>query len=132
VTIFSSSLFPNRAPSGCLCLTSYIGGTRYPAFASLPSNELIDLTMADLRELLGVKGSPVFSQATLYPRAIPQYNVGYGKYRDRLNEIEAQAPGLFFAGQYRDGVSLADSMVSGFNIAERLVKNLKSEPPPTP
>jgi oxygen-dependent protoporphyrinogen oxidase len=131
-TIFSSSLFPNRAPSGCLCLTSYIGGTRYPAFASLPSNELIDLTMADLRELLGVKGSPVFSQATLYPRAIPQYNVGYGKYRDRLNEIEAQAPGLFFAGQYRDGVSLADSMVSGFNIAERLVKNLKSEPPPTP
>jgi len=131
-TIFSSSLFPNRAPAGCLSLTSYIGGTRYPAFASLPSNQLIDLTMADLRELLGVKGSPVFSHVTLYPRAIPQYNVGYGKYRDRLNEIEAQAPGLFFAGQYRDGVSLADSMVSGSNIAERLVTNLKSEPPPTP
>jgi oxygen-dependent protoporphyrinogen oxidase len=127
-TIFSSSLFPNRAPAGCLCLTSYIGGTRYPAFANLPSNQLIDLTMADLRELLGVKGSPIFSHVSLYPRAIPQYNVGYGRYRDRLNEIESQAPGLYFAGQYRDGVSLADSIVSGFNIAERLVKKIKSEP----
>jgi oxygen-dependent protoporphyrinogen oxidase len=126
-TIFSSALFPNRAPAGCICLTSYIGGTRYPAFASLPSGQLIDLTMADLRELLGVKGNPIFSQVAFYPRAIPQYNVGYGKYRDRLSEIEAQAPGLYFAGQYRDGVSLADSMVSGINIAERLVKKLKPE-----
>jgi len=128
-TIFSSALFPNRAPAGCLCLTSYIGGTRYPALASLPADPLIDLTMADLRVLLGIKGNPIFSQVVSYPRAIPQYNVGYGKYRDRLTEIEAQAPGLYFAGQYRDGVSLADSMVSGINIAERLVKKLKPEQP---
>jgi oxygen-dependent protoporphyrinogen oxidase len=78
---------------------------------------------------LGIKGNPIFSQVVSYPRAIPQYNVGYGKYRDRLTEIEAQAPGLYFAGQYRDGVSLADSMVSGINIAERLVKKLKPEQP---
>ena len=37
-----------------------------------------------------------------------------------LNEIEAKARGLFFAGHFRDGVSLGDSIVSGCNIAERL------------
>ena len=41
-------------------------------------------------------------------------------YRELLNEIEAKARGLFFAGHYRDGVSLGDSIVSGCNIAERV------------
>ncbi len=36
--------------------------------------------------------------------------------------MEARAPGLFFAGHYRDGVSLGDSIVSGGNIAERVGK----------
>jgi len=112
-TIFSSALFPNRAPAGHLTLTSYIGGARYPELALQSPEQLIETTLADLRVLLGVKGLPVFTQTAVYPRAIPQYNVGYGKYRQLLNEIEAAAPGLFFAGHYRDGVSLGDSIVSG-------------------
>ena len=119
-TIFSSALFPNRAPAGHLTLTSYIGGARYPELGSLPPEKLVELTLADLRVLLGVKGQPVFTHTAVYPRAIPQYNVGYGKYRQLLTDFEAAAPGLFFAGQYRDGVSLGDSIVSGVNIAERV------------
>ncbi len=121
-TIFSSALFPNRAPAGHITLTSYIGGARYPELGLLPSEKLVDATMADLRVLLGVKAQPVFLHAKTWPQAIPQYNVGYGKYRDLLNEIERMSPNLFFAGHYRDGVSLGDSIVSGVNIAERVGK----------
>jgi len=119
-TIFSSALFPNRAPAGHITLTSYIGGARYPELGLLPPEQLIDATLADLRVLLGVKGRPVFTHTKTWPKAIPQYNVGYGKYRDLLNDIEAKNPNLFFAGHYRDGVSLGDSIVSGVNIAERV------------
>ncbi len=119
-TIFSSSLFPNRAPAGHLTLTSYIGGARYPELALLPVEKLVSLTCEDLRVLLGVTGKPVFQHCVLYPKAIPQYNVGYGRYRELMNEIETKAHGLFFAGHYRDGVSLGDSIVSGVNIAERV------------
>ena len=118
-SIFSSSLFPNRAPAGHLTLTSYVGGERQPELASLPPEKLVDVVLADLRVLLGVKGKPVFQNVVLYPRAIPQYNVGYGKFRELMGEIELKARGLFFAGCYRDGVSLGDSIVSGCNIAER-------------
>jgi oxygen-dependent protoporphyrinogen oxidase len=118
-TIFSSSLFPNRATGGHILLTSYIGGARYPELASLPADELVKLVCEDLRVLLGVKGKPVFQNVALYPKAIPQYNVGYGKFKDLMNEIETRARGLFFAGHFRDGVSLGDSIVSGVNIAER-------------
>jgi oxygen-dependent protoporphyrinogen oxidase len=119
-TIFSSSLFPNRAPAGHLTLTSYVGGERYPELALLPAEKLYDLTCADLRVLLGVRGRPTFQHCVLYPKAIPQYNVGYGRYRGLMTEIEAKAPGLFLAGHYRDGISVSDSIVSGMNVAERV------------
>jgi oxygen-dependent protoporphyrinogen oxidase len=122
-TIFSSALFPNRAPAGHVLLSSYVGGERNPALAALPPDELVKITCDDLAALLGVKGVPVFQHTALYPRAIPQYNVGYGKFKDRLNEIEARAPGLFFAGHFRDGVSLGDSIASGYTAAGR-IKNI--------
>ena len=121
-TIFSSALFPNRAPAGHLNLTSYVGGARYPELASLSPEKLVAVVLADLRVLLGVKGKPTFVHTAFWPKAIPQYNVGYGKYRELLNNLEAKNPNLFFAGHYRDGVSLGDSIVSGVNIAERVGK----------
>jgi len=124
-TIFSSSLFPNRAPAGHLTLTSYIGGERYPELALLPAEKLVALTCEDLRVLLGMTGKPTFQHCVLYPKAIPQYNVGYGRYRELMHKIENQAAGLFFAGHYRDGVSLGDTIVSGVNIVERVEKHLK-------
>jgi oxygen-dependent protoporphyrinogen oxidase len=119
-TIFSSSLFPNRAPAGHLTLTSYVGGERFPELAALPPEELYEITCADLRVLLGVRGAPTFRHHYFWPRAIPQYNLGYGRYRAWMTELESQAPGLFFAGHYRDGISLGDSIVSGVNIADRI------------
>lgn len=125
-TIFSSSLFPNRAPTGHLTVTSYIGGERYPELASLPAEQLYELTCEDLRVLLGVKGKPSFQHSVFYPRAIPQYNVGYGRYRETMAEIETKAAGLFLAGHYRDGVSLSDSIVSGINVVERVERFLNA------
>jgi len=125
-TIFSSSLFPNRAPENFVTLTSYIGGERQPELASLLPDELVKLVCEDLRVLLGVKGQPVFTHHHFWPRAIPQYNVGYGKFKNLLAEIESKARGLFFAGSFRDGVSLGDSIVSGGGIAERVAQTFST------
>jgi len=126
-TIFSSSLFPNRAPVGHILLTSYVGGERQPELALLPPDKLIAMTCEDLRVLLGVSGKPTFQHTILYPKAIPQYNIGYGRYREWMNEIENKAAGVFVAGHYRDGVSLGDSIVSGCNITGRVEQFLKSK-----
>jgi oxygen-dependent protoporphyrinogen oxidase len=127
-TIFSSSLFPNRAPAGHLTLTSYVGGERFPELASLPPEKLFALTCEDLRVLLGVKGKPTFQHSVFYPRAIPQYNLGYGRYREQMADIEKRAPGLFLAGHYRDGISLSDTIVSACNVADRVGEFLRSLP----
>ena len=124
-TIFSSALFPNRAPAAHILLTSYIGGERQPELAALPPEKLVELVHEDLRALLGVRGRPVFTHHYFWPRAIPQYNVGYGKFKDLMNDIEAKSRGLFLAGHYRDGISVGDSIVSGGNVAGRLGDFLK-------
>lgn len=125
-TIFSSSLFPNRAPAGHVTLTSYVGGVRAPHLALLDAETLKALVCNDLRSILGVAGEPVFGHHQRFPRAIPQYEVGYGRFQKWMNEAEARVPGLFFAGHYRDGISLGDSIVSGDGAAEKIEKFLAS------
>lgn len=118
--LFSSSLFPKRAPEGHVTLTCYLGGMRAPELARRPVPEMIQMTHEDLARILTIKGQPTFQHCVLYPRAIPQYEVGYGRFKDLMSSVETQAPGLFFAGHYRDGISLGDSILSAHTAADRL------------
>jgi hypothetical protein len=43
-----------------------------------------------------------------------------------MAEIEGKAPGLFFAGHFRDGISLSDTIVSACNVADRVGEFLKA------
>ena len=123
-TIFSSSIFPGRAPDGHLMLTSYVGGARHPELAPLPAETLERIVREDLGTLLGAAGVPAFRHHAFYPRAIPQYEVGYGRFLDRMAELETRAPGFFIAGHIRDGVSLGDSIAAGMRAAERVAARL--------
>jgi len=118
--VFSSSLFPNRAPKGHVTITCYLGGRRAPELVRRDTAQAVELTMTDLRAMLGVRGKPVFVHHAVFPRAIPQYEVGFGRFRNWMNQFELSAPGLFLAGHFRDGISLGDSIVSGDRAAERL------------
>ncbi len=124
-TLFSSSLFPKRAPEGHVTLTSYVGGERDPELALKPFDQLIDVTHRDLRELLGITGKPTFQHCVFYPKAIPQYEVGYGRFKERMDQVERQAPGVFVAGHFRTGISLSDSMVAGYNAADLVERHLQ-------
>ena len=123
-SLFSSSLFPNRAPAGHVLITSYVGGVRSPELATRDEAELISMTLGDLRRILGVTGEPTFKHTVLYPRAIPQYEVGYGAFRDQMTSFERQAPGIFLAGHYRNGISLGDSLLAGLAVTERIATHV--------
>jgi oxygen-dependent protoporphyrinogen oxidase len=130
--IFSSSLFPGRAPARHVTITSYIGGARNPSLALREPGELTSLVVADLRKLLGVTGEPVYEHQFVHTKAIPQYEVGYGRFKNLMFEAEVKCPGFFMAGHYRDGISLGDSIVSGHNTAGRVATFLHSAAPASP
>jgi protoporphyrinogen/coproporphyrinogen III oxidase len=117
--IFSSSLFPGRAPEGHLLLTVFVGGTRDPDFVQSDTQTLTARVLDDLRGLLGTRDEPTFRAVQVWPKAIPQYVLGYGRFKDIADQIERSNPGLVLAGTYRDGVSLGDAVGSGERAALR-------------
>ena len=78
------------------------------------------LILEDLGTLLGVRGNPVYRHYTRYTKAIPQYEVGFGRFKDHMNELEKRAPGFFLAGNFRNGIALGDSVVAGHDVADRI------------
>lgn len=117
--LFSSTLFPHRAPPGHVALTVFAGGMRQPETARLPTAALLPTILPDLRKLLGISGEPVFTRHTFWPRAIPQYNLGHERFLEPIARCEQEHPGLFIGGQARDGISLSDCIKSGESLARR-------------
>ncbi len=126
--IFSSSLFPGRAPGGHVLLTVFSGGSRDPDFVHTDPHTLAARVLDELRTLLGVRGEPSFRAIHVWPKAIPQYTMGYGRFKDIAEQTEQANPGLLLAGTYRDGISLGATMSSGEQAALRAGKLLGLEP----
>eukprot|EP00004_Rigifila_ramosa_P008237 TRINITY_DN1943_c0_g1_i7.p1 TRINITY_DN1943_c0_g1~~TRINITY_DN1943_c0_g1_i7.p1 ORF type:complete len:386 (-),score=107.80 TRINITY_DN1943_c0_g1_i7:16-1173(-) len=125
-TIFSSSLFPQRAPEGHALLTTFVGGSRNPENAKLSEPELIELVTRELSGLLGITEAPVFAHVTFWPEAIPQYNVGYGEVLLSLRRLEQGNPGFFLAGNFLAGVAVGDAFTQGMKAADTILAYLSS------
>ena len=129
--VFSSTIFPDRAPEGHVMLTAFVGGTRDPDFVQADPQTLTARVLDDLRVLLGAQGEPTFRSVQVWPKAIPQYVLGYGRFKDIADEVERRNPGLLLAGTYRDGVSLGEAIGSGERAATRAAELLGVEPATT-
>jgi len=120
-TLFSSTLFSGRAPEGHVALTTFLGGLREPALVGLDDREMLRIVQDELSRLLGVSAPPVVASVHRCPRAIPQYTVGYARFKAAIAAVEAAAPGLFIGGNCRDGVSLANCIASGRRLADAAI-----------
>ncbi len=120
-SIFSSSLFTGRVPDNNILITTFIGGTNNPEIYKKSNTQLEELVLKDLKILLGVKGTPLITEIINWPNAIPQYNFGYGEILKEINNIEKNLSGIFFSGNYLNGVSVSNCIQSGINSAEKII-----------
>ncbi|MEM0967602.1 MAG: protoporphyrinogen oxidase [Verrucomicrobiota bacterium] len=119
--LFDSSLFENRAPEGEVLVSAFLGGVRSPEAARESEESMLKSVTAECRDLLGARGEPTFWKATFWPRAIPQYNLGFRSITAVLDSLEDRTEGLAFAGNARDGVSLGACLLSGIRRARGLL-----------
>jgi oxygen-dependent protoporphyrinogen oxidase len=100
---FSSTMFPGRAPEGCVAVTGYYGGARAPDLARLAETDLVALARQEFGDLIGARGAPVVSKVRHWPMGLPQYEVGHLKRTACLRDAEQRQPGLFLTGNYFNG-----------------------------
>lgn len=119
-TVWNSSLFPGRAPIDHALLTSFVGGVTDPQAADLSPQQIADLVHQEIAPILEITGAPAFSTVEIYPRAIPQYNLGHADLLAAIEQARAGLSSLHFAGNYWQGPSVGNCIERSSQIADEI------------
>jgi oxygen-dependent protoporphyrinogen oxidase len=114
--LFSSSLFPDRAPDGRVLLTVMVGGRRRAPLVELTDAELVVLAHGELTELLGIRGQPGPAMVRRWQPGIPQPDARWPEARHAASALEGAHPGLTILGNWLHGVGLPDCARAGWEM----------------
>lgn len=127
-TIWTSSIFPNRAPENKALLTSYIGGAHFKKITNQTEEEIKSLVTKEVAESLNI--SDPSSIETLHIKvhqyAIPQYNIGHLGIVKQIEESMNKSTGLFFTGNYLYGISINDTIKTSKLVVKKIKQFVSS------
>jgi oxygen-dependent protoporphyrinogen oxidase len=119
-TVWNSSLFPGRAPEHHALLTSFVGGATNPEVIKQPPAELVALVHREIKPLIQLREGPIFSNVSVWPRALPQYNLGHTARLGAIDKYRATYPGLYFAGNYLSGPAIGTCVEQALRVADEI------------
>ncbi len=119
-TFWNSSLFPSRARTGTVVITSLAARGTEGNLTAMSDEQLVRQVDAENAAVLGITGAPIDRMTWNYPRALPQYNVGHARRVKEIREALSELPGLFLAGNYLAGRSIGDCVEAGVHAADLL------------
>jgi oxygen-dependent protoporphyrinogen oxidase len=119
-TLFSSNMFPGRAPAGHILFETLIGGRRHPERLNLSDEELIENAYEDVRDVLKLQGEPVFTKVLRPWGSIPQLENDYPQLLKWRNALCGKLTGLHICGFGWEGIGLNDMMKHGIRTAEAI------------
>ncbi|KAL3829502.1 hypothetical protein ACJIZ3_018304 [Penstemon smallii] len=125
-TLFSSMMFPDRAPNDAYLYTTFVGGSRNRELAKASREELKQIVTSDLRQLLGAEGEPAFLHHYYWSKAFPLYGRNYGSVIEAIDKMEKDLPGFFYAGNHKGGLSVGKAISTGCQAADLVISYLDS------
>ena len=118
--LFSTHMFPGRAPEGCQLLEALVGGRRHPERLELSDNELIEDVLADLKELMELPEKPAFTAVLRPASGIPQLEAGYTGLLDWRQALSTAHPSLHLCGFGWKGIGINDMIKEAKLIASQI------------
>lgn len=113
-----SSIFPGRAPEGHVLWRALCGGWNRQDVMDWDDDRLTEAVEADLRQVMGVTGKPVFRYIVRWPNALPQYHVGHLSRVQRIDAHVAGWNGLFVGGNAFRGVAINDQTEDAIRLTD--------------
>lgn len=125
-SLWNSVIFENRAPEDFHLLTTFIGGARNAELIEKSGeDDFVKIALEELNSILGLSGAPVFARVKKWEKAIPQYNIGYEKITESIENFKRQNAGIFFCSNFYRGISVGDCIKNASETAREIKGFLK-------
>ncbi|MGJ8730028.1 protoporphyrinogen oxidase [Listeria aquatica] len=117
--------WPHMVPDGKMLLRGFLGKAGENWIETTSDQELIDMVLADYKEMMGLTETPLFAEVSRMPHAMPQYDVGH---KERLatfkQNLSANYPRVHVAGMSYDGVGIPDCIRQARTMAEQIAEEV--------
>lgn len=123
---FSSVKWPHlaRAAKDLVILRCSIGRIGEEQLLQRDDAELVALAMAEMTEVMGVRGLPRDSRVTRWGGSLPQYQVGHLDRVARIRSAVAVQPGLAVCGAAYDGLGVPACIATARTAVGRILDHL--------
>ncbi|OGR18915.1 MAG: protoporphyrinogen oxidase [Desulfobacterales bacterium GWB2_56_26] len=119
--LFSSNMFPGRAPAGHIVFETLVGGRRHPERVELDDRTLTRKAFEDVRQILGIAMEPAYSTVLRPWGGIPQLERNYPGLLAWRRRFLAAHPHLHICGFGWEGIGMNDMMKQATRVAEELL-----------
>ncbi len=122
--IWSSVIFPNRTDENKAAFTLFIGGSRDAGFVDDVEQKVIDMARREFELIMKIRAEPFLITKRFWPKAIPQYNLGYVEHENFFDHFERDNKGIILGGNYRGGISVGDCIKNAELVVQKIKKLL--------
>jgi oxygen-dependent protoporphyrinogen oxidase len=128
---FPSVKFPARESADLTPIRVFLGGALHPEMLDCNEGQLIEIASQQLTPILSIHGTPVDADVARWPASMPQYHVGHVQRIAAIERRLRQWRHIEIAGNSYWGVGIPQCIHSGYEAAERLVRQLSNGKSPS-
>jgi oxygen-dependent protoporphyrinogen oxidase len=114
-SIWTSSIFPDRVPSGQVLFTSFVGGAQFAQQAQEPEATQLAAVHQELSRLYSISGVPRWQGRYYWPQSIPQFDQYLADARAAVAPLAAE--GIVAVANWQAGVSVPDCIKHARRVA---------------
>ena len=120
--LFSTHMFPGRAPAGRVMVEALVGGRRHPEKLDLSDSELVEQAYGDLKQLIHLPEPPCFTRVLRPSHGIPQLEAGVLRLQAWRTKLMQELPGLFICGFGWHGIGINDMTKTARQLAAAIAR----------
>lgn len=121
--LFSSSLFPDRAPEDAALITCFVGGAPCPEASDVSQSAIQARVLDEITPLLGFRRPPEIVGAHAWQRAIPNYPLGHHTLQRAVDDLHEADCGVSILANWDRGISVADRISEAQAHAAHVLKS---------
>ncbi len=120
-----STKWPHTTVADHVMIRCYVGRANQQEYLKLSDADMVQLVQTELRDIVGITATPVFSKVTRWDEAMPQYVVNHLQTVSQVeHELATSLPGVFVSGAGYRGVGIPDCIAQGRGAANMALSHL--------